>query len=73
MTTLSLSAAGRSVVRERGRLRKPSALMTLAGLVTRSYDTADLPTPRTQLLSNGTYSVMVTSAGGGYSRCGPLA
>ncbi|MFL6332477.1 MAG: GH36-type glycosyl hydrolase domain-containing protein [Pyrinomonadaceae bacterium] len=46
---------------------------TLAGLVTRSYDTADLPTPRTQLLSNGTYSVMVTSAGGGYSRCGSLA
>ena len=34
MTTLSLSAAGRSVVRERGRLRKPSALMTLAVLVT---------------------------------------
>ena len=46
---------------------------TLTGLVTRSYETADLPTPRTQLLSNGTYSVMVTSAGGGYSRCGPLA
>jgi len=46
---------------------------TLTGLVTRSYDTADLPTPRTQLLSNGTYSVMVTTAGGGYSRCGPLA
>jgi cyclic beta-1,2-glucan synthetase len=41
--------------------------------VTRSYETADLPTPRTQLLSNGTYSVMVTTAGGGYSRCGPLA
>jgi cyclic beta-1,2-glucan synthetase len=46
---------------------------TLTGLVTRSYDTADLPTPRTQLLSNGTYSVMVTTAGGGYSRCGQLA
>jgi cyclic beta-1,2-glucan synthetase len=46
---------------------------TLTGLVTRSYDTPDLPTPRTQLLSNGTYSVMVTTAGGGYSRCGPLA
>ncbi|HEX7312640.1 MAG TPA: glucoamylase family protein [Pyrinomonadaceae bacterium] len=46
---------------------------TLTGLVTRSFDTAHLPTPRTQLLSNGTYSVMVTTAGGGYSRCGPLA
>ena len=46
---------------------------TLTGLVTRAYDTADLPTPRTQLLSNGTYSVMVTTAGGGYSMCGPRA
>jgi len=45
----------------------------LTGLVTRAYDSADLPTPRTQLLSNGTYNVMITSAGGGYSTCGPLA
>ncbi|HEX8141257.1 MAG TPA: glucoamylase family protein [Pyrinomonadaceae bacterium] len=45
---------------------------TLPGLVTRVYDSADLPTPRTQLLSNGTYSVMVTSAGAGYSVCGPI-
>lgn len=28
--------------------------------------------PRTQLLSNGRYSVMLTSAGGGFSRSGPL-
>jgi cyclic beta-1,2-glucan glucanotransferase len=46
---------------------------SLAGLVTRVYDTADLPTPRTQLLSNGTYNVMVTTAGAGYSTCGPNA
>jgi cyclic beta-1,2-glucan synthetase len=46
---------------------------TLTGLVSRAYDTADLPTPRTQLLSNGTYSVMITTAGAGYSTCGPLA
>jgi cyclic beta-1,2-glucan synthetase len=46
---------------------------TLTGLVTRAYNTADLPTPRTQLLSNGTYSVMITTAGAGYSMCGPLA
>lgn len=45
----------------------------LTGLVTRAYDTADLPTPRTQLLSNGTYTVMITTAGSGYSRSGPLA
>ena len=38
-----------------------------------AYTDVNLPTPRTQLLSNGYYSVMVTSAGSGYSRCGPLA
>ena len=46
---------------------------TLTGLVTRAYDTPDLPTPRTQLLSNGNYSVMITTAGAGYSMSGPLA
>src|SRR5438128_11964557 len=46
---------------------------TLTGLVTRAYDTADLPTPRTQLLSNGNYSLMITTAGAGYSMCGPIA
>src|SRR5213082_2239344 len=46
---------------------------TLTGLVTRAYDTADLPTPRTQLLSIGTYSVMITTAGAGYSMSGLLA
>jgi len=46
---------------------------TLTGLVTRVYDSPHLPTPRTQLLSNGTYTVMITSAGSGYSNCGPLA
>ena len=39
----------------------------------RRYDTADLPTPRTQLLSNGVYSVIVTTAGSGYSTCGGIA
>ncbi len=46
---------------------------TLTGLVTRTYDSPDLPTPRTQLLSNGNYSVMVTTAGAGYSVCGGRA
>ncbi|MDT4898251.1 MAG: cyclic beta,2-glucan synthetase [Acidobacteriota bacterium] len=41
--------------------------------VMRRFGTADLPTPRVQLLSNGTYSVMVTTAGAGYSVCGALA
>jgi cyclic beta-1,2-glucan synthetase len=30
------------------------------------------PIPRTHLLSNGRYSVMLTAAGSGYSRCGSL-
>ncbi|HZB45390.1 MAG TPA: glucoamylase family protein, partial [Pyrinomonadaceae bacterium] len=46
---------------------------TLTGLGSRSYETADLPTPRVQILSNGTYSVMLTTAGSGYSRSGALA
>ena len=40
---------------------------------TRRYMTAAVPSPRIQLLSNGTYSTMVTTAGAGYSRCGSLA
>ncbi len=32
------------------------------------FATPGTPTPRTQLLANGSYAVMVTSAGGGYSR-----
>ena len=39
----------------------------------RVYTDPSLPTPRTQLLSNGKYSVMITSAGSGYSRCNGLA
>ncbi|SMF41948.1 GH36-type glycosyl hydrolase domain-containing protein [Desulfovibrio gilichinskyi] len=34
----------------------------------RFYDTPDTPSPEVQLLSNGHYHVMVTNAGGGYSR-----
>jgi cyclic beta-1,2-glucan synthetase len=39
----------------------------------RRYDSPDLPTPRTQLLSNGVYSVVVTTSGSGYSVCGGTA
>ncbi|MBA2502218.1 MAG: hypothetical protein H0V27_04975 [Pyrinomonadaceae bacterium] len=46
---------------------------TLTGLAARTFDTPDLPTPRTQILSNGTYSVMVSTSGAGYSRCAGLA
>ena len=42
---------------------------SMPGMVTRVYESANLETPRTQLLSNGAYSVMVTTAGSGYSLC----
>ena len=42
---------------------------TMPGMITRVYESPDLDTPRTQLLSNGTYNVMVTTAASGYSRC----
>ena len=35
--------------------------------------TADTPLPEVQLLSNGKYHVMVTNAGGGYSRWNDIA
>jgi cyclic beta-1,2-glucan synthetase len=43
---------------------------TPQGMITRVYHRVDTETPRTQLLSNGTYNVMVTVAGSGYSNCG---
>ncbi len=39
----------------------------------RVLDTPDTPVPQVQLLSNGRYQVMVTAAGGGYSRWQDLA
>jgi len=44
-------------------------VQTMPGMITRVYETADLETPRTQLLSNGAYNVMVTTAGSGFSLC----
>ncbi|HEX7332649.1 MAG TPA: glucoamylase family protein [Pyrinomonadaceae bacterium] len=44
-------------------------IQTMPGMITRVYESADMSTPRTQLLSNGTYNVMITTAGSGYSRC----
>ncbi|MCI4347730.1 MAG: phosphorylase, partial [Thermoplasmata archaeon] len=41
--------------------------------VFRQFTTPHGPTPRTHLLSNGRYSVMLTTAGSGYSRCAGLA
>ena len=39
----------------------------------RVFDSPDTPNPEVQLLSNGRYHVMVTNAGGGYSRWQNLA
>ncbi|HLX65186.1 MAG TPA: glucoamylase family protein [Planctomycetota bacterium] len=39
----------------------------------REFKTPDTASPEVQLLSNGRYHVMLTSAGGGYSRCKDLA
>ena len=35
----------------------------------RSYTSPDTPLPETGLLSNGTYSTMLTNGGGGFSKC----
>lgn len=45
----------------------------LSGRVTRTFDTPHLPTPRVQILSNGSYSVMITNSGAGYSMYNSLA
>ncbi len=46
---------------------------TGAEIAVRSFSGPDTPTPEVQLLSNGRYHVVVTNAGGGYSRWKDLA
>ncbi len=48
-------------------------LPTLPGPVSRRISTPATATPRAHLLSNGQYHVMLTNAGGGYSKCRDLA
>jgi cellobiose phosphorylase len=43
------------------------------GSQSRSFTTPHTPTPEVHLLSNGRYSLMVTAAGGGYSRWNDVA
>ena len=50
-----------------------SDVRELVPLVTRNFSTPFGATPRTHLLSNGRYSVMLTAAGSGYSRWRDLA
>ncbi len=53
----------------RPRARHP----TTAEMPVRVFTNPDTPVPEVQLLSNGRYHVMVTNAGGGYSRWKDLA
>jgi cyclic beta-1,2-glucan synthetase len=65
---------GVALTRPRAEEVRPDGLRrSVAAPDPRRFDSADLPTPRTQLLSNGVYSVVVTTAGSGYSVCGGLA
>ena len=49
------------------------ALSSGSEMPVRVISTPDTPSPEVQLLSNGRYHVMITNAGGGYSRCKDLA
>ena len=49
------------------------AVADVQELAVRTLSSPDSAIPEVQLLSNGRYHVMVTSAGGGYSRCKDLA
>jgi cyclic beta-1,2-glucan synthetase len=44
-----------------------------ATIPVRRFESPDLPTPRGHVLSNGSYSLLVTTAGAGWSRRGKLA
>ena len=50
-----------------------SALHSAEEKPVRVYATPDTPAPEVQLLSNGRYHVMITNAGGGYSRWKDMA
>ncbi len=54
-------------------VRELKSVRDLPPPVVRSYPTAHTTVPATHFLSNGRYSVMVTSGGGGYSRCNGLS
>ncbi|MBX3278140.1 MAG: hypothetical protein KF868_09075 [Acidobacteria bacterium] len=51
----------------------PNVVNTIPAPLAVSYESPNLPTPRTQLLSNGNYSLLITSAGSGASWCNSQA
>jgi cyclic beta-1,2-glucan synthetase len=55
----------------RERMSLAESVGEVAPLVSK-FDTPHTSTPKTQLLSNGRYGLMVTNAGGGYSRWGDV-
>jgi cyclic beta-1,2-glucan synthetase len=62
------------VMRPRGEeVSAPGHLRETVAPVARRFTSASDPLPRTHLLSNGRYVVMLTAAGGGYSHCGSIA
>src|SRR3989338_3283805 len=61
-----------TVVRVRPK-KTPIEPRTSAPLFLRRFDSPHKAVPRTHLLSNGRYSVMITSAGSGYSRWRDIA
>jgi cyclic beta-1,2-glucan synthetase len=54
-------------------VRNATAARELATPAPRRFHSPHQSRPQTHLLSNGRYSVMLTSVGSGYSRCGPIA
>ena len=65
---LQESTTRRPVVRHIPEQDAPTVHGVTEGQVFRSYSTPHLSAAATQVLSNGRYSVMVTTAGSGYSR-----
>jgi cyclic beta-1,2-glucan synthetase len=61
------------VARPRAEEVSAAQVRELQPPVVRRFTTPHSPTPRTHLLSNGRYAVMLTSAGSGYSRWRDLA
>jgi cyclic beta-1,2-glucan synthetase len=53
-------------------VRAPAHVRAFVEPSFRQFTSANEPIPRTHLLSNGRYTVMLTTAGSGYSRCGGL-
>ncbi len=67
--------APRDVAVARPRLEEvdvPAHVREFVEPVFRRFSTPHGPAPRTHLLSNGRYAVMLTTAGSGYSRCAGL-